>query len=387
MERQALQALAVTTAYSRAPEARAAAEEFYRAIWRPDLSSVLFFCSARYDLDLLGQALGELFGNIDLVGCTTAGEITPEGLMDGSLTGVGFAAPDFCTVSRVFTDLDNFSIASCNEVVRSALAELDERVADKLEGDTFAFLMIDGMSGQEEQVVSGIYGALGDIPLLGGSAGDDLTFVRTLVHRQGRFYANSAVLFLVHTSHPFKLLKTEHFQSFGERMVVTEAESEHRKVIELNAEPAADEYARVIGVPKEKLDRIVFASHPLVVRVGGEYHVRSIQQVNDDDSLTFHCAIDEGIILTAAEGGDIVSNLSEYLEGVNEELGQLQVVLGCDCMLRRLEMERKNVKSAISDILRQNKVVGFNTYGEQYNSMHVNQTFTGIAIGCRKVRA
>jgi hypothetical protein len=26
-------------------------------------------------------------------------------------------------------------------------------------------------------------------------------------------------------------------------------------------------------------------------------------------------------------------------------------------------------------------VVGFCTYGEQYMSMHVNQTFTGIAIG------
>jgi signal transduction histidine kinase len=26
-------------------------------------------------------------------------------------------------------------------------------------------------------------------------------------------------------------------------------------------------------------------------------------------------------------------------------------------------------------------VIGFATYGEQYNAMHVNQTFTGVAIG------
>jgi hypothetical protein len=26
-------------------------------------------------------------------------------------------------------------------------------------------------------------------------------------------------------------------------------------------------------------------------------------------------------------------------------------------------------------------VVGFSTYGEQYNGIHVNQTFTGVAIG------
>jgi hypothetical protein len=26
-------------------------------------------------------------------------------------------------------------------------------------------------------------------------------------------------------------------------------------------------------------------------------------------------------------------------------------------------------------------VTGFNTYGEQFNSVHVNQTFTGIVLG------
>jgi hypothetical protein len=29
----------------------------------------------------------------------------------------------------------------------------------------------------------------------------------------------------------------------------------------------------------------------------------------------------------------------------------------------------------------QNRVFGFSTYGEQYNGLHLNQTFTGVAIG------
>ena len=45
----------------------------------------------------------------------------------------------------------------------------------------------------------------------------------------------------------------------------------------------------------------VFASHPLLVRAGTEHYVRAIQQANADDSLTFYCAIDEGIVLTLAE--------------------------------------------------------------------------------------
>jgi hypothetical protein len=163
-------------------------------------------------------------------------------------------------------------------------------------------------------------------------------------------------------------------------MVVTAADSD-RRVGELNAEPAAREYARVIGLPKEALNPLVFAAHPLVVRVGGEYHVRSIQKANDDDSLSFLCAIDEGIVLTAAESGDIVKDLENQFAEIRGSLSNIQVVIGFDCILRRLEMERKEVKSAISEILLGNKVIGFSTYGEQYHSMHVNQTFTAVAIG------
>ena len=35
----------------------------------------------------------------------------------------------------------------------------------------------------------------------------------------------------------------------------------------------------------------------------------------------------------------------------------------------------------VSDFLRHHKVIGFNTYGEQFDGMHINQTFTGVVIG------
>jgi hypothetical protein len=34
----------------------------------------------------------------------------------------------------------------------------------------------------------------------------------------------------------------------------------------------------------------------------------------------------------------------------------------------------------VGEIFRQHQVIGLATYGEQYNAMHVNQTFTGIAL-------
>ena len=35
----------------------------------------------------------------------------------------------------------------------------------------------------------------------------------------------------------------------------------------------------------------------------------------------------------------------------------------------------------VGRFLARHRVVGFCTYGEQYNAMHVNQTLVGVAIG------
>jgi hypothetical protein len=44
-------------------------------------------------------------------------------------------------------------------------------------------------------------------------------------------------------------------------------------------------------------------------------------------------------------------------------------------------MEQGDMLRPVSELLKTNKVVGFNTYGEQFGTMHMSQTFTGIAFG------
>ncbi|MEZ4238340.1 MAG: FIST C-terminal domain-containing protein [Myxococcota bacterium] len=122
----------------------------------------------------------------------------------------------------------------------------------------------------------------------------------------------------------------------------------------------------------------------MCVRVGGVTYVRSIQKVNPDESLTFFCAIDEGIVLTVAEGVGLVDNLQEAFQKVRRVVGEPTLVLGCDCILRNLEADQRGLKGEVGALMQANNVVGFATYGEQFNAMHVNQTFTGVAIGARR---
>jgi hypothetical protein len=132
-----------------------------------------------------------------------------------------------------------------------------------------------------------------------------------------------------------------------------------------------------------KLDMFSFASHPVLVRAGGAYYARSIQQVNPDGSLNFFCAIDEGMVLTVAQPRNPVGATRELFEQTRAELGDVSLYLGFECVFRRLDAEQHQFARDISQLYRENHVVGFQTYGEQYRSMHVNQTLTGVAIGRR----
>jgi hypothetical protein len=150
-------------------------------------------------------------------------------------------------------------------------------------------------------------------------------------------------------------------------------------VRQINAEPAAQEYARLLGKDPAQLTTFTFAAHPVVVRIGGKHHVRAIQQVGEGGDLVFFSAIDEGVVLTLADPQDMVAHLERELADLARN-GQPEAILACDCILRRMEALEKQKTGAVSSILRANRVVGFSTYGEQLNSMHVNQTMTGVAI-------
>ena len=371
----------VLKAFSAAQSAEQAAAEIHAALGGSDSSCIVFFCSADRDLPSTALAMSRAFGDTLVVGCSTAGEITPDGYARGSLTAIALPRQHFAAVATSIENLSSFDLLDGHPLVMEARARLERAAAVPIGGNSFAFLLIDGLSRREEWIASALSLALDDIPLFGGSAGDQLRFNRTHVYFDGAFRTDAAVLLLVATHCPFTVFRTDHFVSTDRKMVVTGADPTARVVTEINGEPAGREYARMVGLDVGRLTPMIFAAYPVVVRVGGVYYVRSIQKVNRDESLTFFCAIDEGIVLTVAQGMDIVDNLAATMAEIREKVGPPQIIIGCDCILRRLEVYRNRLIRPISMLLTANNVVGFNTYGEQHNAMHVNQTMTGVAIG------
>lgn len=347
------------------------------------LACLIVFFSSDRDPAALAEALGRKFEGTRVFGCTTAGELTPSGIQDGSVIAIGLPAADFTVVPCPLLALSALSIKDAQGVARRGLAEIRDTVEGWSQAATFGLLLVDGLSNREERLVSALDGGLEGVPVIGGSAGDGLDFERTRVIVDGAVHGDAAVLMLIHSRRPIHAFKCDHFDPTPVKLVVTRADVERRIVYELNAAPAAREYAAAVGLSDSSLSPMSFAAHPVVVRVGGDYYVRSIQKVNDDGSLSFFCAIDEGMVLTTAKARNPVSATKDMFSETRAEIGDVSLYLGFECVFRRLDAEQHQFAREMSNLYRENRVVGFHTYGEQYRSMHVNQTLTGVAIGKR----
>ncbi len=365
---------------------------------------LVFYCPIKYPGNELVARLEQALPGVDCCGCSSSGEVTPEGLESGSAVAVLFPADKFVATACMLHSVKHLGL---NEIVHE-VANLKSELKRKLPqaglqqaqatareirqgtrtsfGNTdsiFAISLIDGLSYSEESITSALKIGLGDIPLIGGSAGDSLQFNATEQFCNGTIFSNSAVLILIKSTLEFETFTNRNFLPTECKFVVTESDPDSRTVFEFNAEPAALAYAQALQLSPEELTSEVFASNPVVLRVGGEFYCRSIQKVNEDASLTFFCAIDNGIVLTLAKSSGMVASTRDMLTRLDEKLDGIDMILGFDCVLRRLDAANRGVNDSISLLYREYNVAGFGTYGEQYDSMHLNQTFTGVAFSAR----
>ncbi|MDP4025705.1 FIST N-terminal domain-containing protein [Methylobacterium sp. NEAU 140] len=372
----------IRTAWTEAARPDEAADAVAQAVGDGALSQIVAFFSADYDPETLADALGARFPGVPVAGCSMSGGLAPTGGLDRGLVVIAFPAERFRIVSTVLDAIDHLDVERTASAVRALRRTLDPHgPEDTAAAGRFALSLIDGLTNAEETVVSAIAWALDGIPLVGGSAGDDLRFRDAVMLHGGRIHRKAAVLVLVETDYPVEIFKSDNFAPTATKFVVTASDGEARVVHELNAEPAAREYAMAIGLDPEGLSPMSFAAYPLAVKVGGEYFCRSIRRMNADGSLSFFCAVDEGVVLTLAEPRDIVAATRTELARLDAALGGVDLIIGFECVLRRLDAESRQVRHEVADLYRRYGVVGFETFGEQYRAMHLNQTFTGIAIG------
>lgn len=367
---------AVSIAVSYEPDAATAIAEIASQIDISTCCFLLAFVPGGLDKDGFVTALNAHWPGVPAYGCTTAGQITPKGYETEALLVISFPKQHFRCSTMLISPLKPLSIKQ----IAADAQKLSMQFQKTADWDRMALTFTDGLSKQEDMLVAALETGLGDLPVFGGSAGDALEFRETSVLHGGQFHTNAALVLLLETDMEFTGLGFDHFLPTHHQMVVTDAIPEERLVLEINGSPAAQEYARLVGVSVEDLSPQVFAENPVLVRNNALYHVRAIQKVQDGGALSFFSAIDDGLLLTLGRGTEILRTLDTELDVRCSRGKPPEFVLGFDCFLRKLEIEQKQLTLKASETLRQRKVVGFNTFGEQHCGVHVNQTFVGVAF-------
>lgn len=365
-----------------ATDPTAAVAELDRSLDIANAALTVFFSSPSYSADKLAEAINTVAQGSTVIGCTSAGEIGSRGYQKQSISAFSLGRGDFTVAVESFSHVKDFSVDQAHQLVARAKANLQSQGIDPSDNKTFALLLVDGLSCSEEPLTYKLQDALHDIPLIGGSAGDGLDFGQTKIFHDTAFSSDSAVIALVHSVRPWEIFKEQHISPTDARLVVTDSDPDNRIINELNGEPAAQELARVIGLSStELLTGAELAKHPLMMKMGGTWYIRSAHSVIENDAVKLFCAIEEGLVLSVGKTEDLPNSLHSTLTDIKQRLGNIELTIACDCILRRLELEGTGKTEAASQVLTEFNAIGFSTYGEQFGTVHVNQTLTGIVIG------
>ncbi len=348
---------------------------------RPEM--VLVFHSPRLDANAVARMVRARFPAAKIAGCTTAGELTTEGHLEGGLVIAAIEGDELRFSLRVVDLSAGFGPVSAAQEAHELAAGLGRGVDELDPRRHFCLTFIDGLSAKEESVVLAMSDAMPGVPLVGGSAGDDLAFEKTSVIANGSAFSRAAVLVLVESTVPFRVFKHQHIVGAGRYVAVTGVAEESRVLRELDGYPAAEVYARALGIEPSKFTLEDAFLHPLTFGYEDEVYVRAIRRLGPDGTLELYGSVEEGMVLDVSDHVDMASALHAQVSSDRSVEPRAAMVLVCNCVLRSLEARRSGAHGRLSAELRElgAVVIGFDSYGEQLNGLHMNQTLVGIAIG------
>ena len=353
----------------------------------PSANLVLVFGSVkRFSEGKLQGFLKSRYPSAQLVGCTTSGEISAAGVFDDSIqiTAIQWEK----TIQRVAHTkmsgmLNSFEAAA--------------GLAKQLKADTLRTVLVisDGLNVNGSELLKGFQSVLGNIPIVGGLAGDGGAFVRTLQLYNDTISDNQVIAVGLYGS---ALITSSGalggWKPYGPPRKVTK--SEKNVVFEMDNKPALPLYRMYIGEAFSRGLPGTGLKFPLAVIEEGNRDVEKIRTLlaidSKANSLTFagNVEVGETVRLCQTNHGRLVEGAGNAAHLVMEGLSAnktnqpgLAILVSCvgrkGVMAENVSDEVKLVQQILGG---QTSVTGFYSYGElaprpnTTDSVLHNQTMT-----------
>lgn len=377
--------LAAARAHATGPASKAVdtlANALAEGLGQQTATAVLYFASATYDPADLAGPLSARFPDATVIGCSTAGEFTEAVTGNGGITAIALPQGVVTRAVAALGDLSADVARGTDDAVRQIEAALGGPLRDLDPANHLGFVLIDGLHAAEELVSERLGNAAPLLDMVGGSAGDDLTFDRTWVAVGDKISHQGVAVLVCATGVPFRIVKTCSFTPApGKPLRITKADSSSRTVLEFDGRPAATAYAEAVGVPVETLDASLWREHPVGLMIDDHPWIRSPQAVTADGGIKFYAQILEGMDVHVMNAGDLIGETAAAIAAARAELGgHTSGAVWFNCILRRLEIDANNLHDPFVASLGPTPAAGFHTYGETWLG-HINQTLTGVLFG------
>ncbi len=389
-----------------------ALEEALKGIKRPNI--IITFFSSKFNPYEVYQKIRDKVGkNVDIVGNSTAGEISNKisdckvdtisiialespyiniGVGVGENLSEGVEKATYNSVKKATLSLDRNKKMTVINILQRAFVK--KNMYDLLRIKFLInILLMDGLSEKEEEYLRTLSKYIPkETTVIGGSAGDDLKFKRTYLIGNG-VYTDAVVLTLMNTFLKVGTAMGHPYYPTNRGALVTKAKG--RIVYELNNKPAAEVLKELLKT--DELDYQIFAKYTTGIKsidIFGEYMIKSPMMALPDGSVKFHAEIPEGQFLTIMETDEeyLIESFKKTLFDAIKDAGspkKIGAIVLFNCVLRYILKCHYGINDLyfIKNLLGEDiPVIGFNTYGEQGRTLggslgHFNQTSTILVIG------
>ncbi|AFJ02903.1 hypothetical protein Q7C_1762 [Methylophaga frappieri] len=353
----------------------------------PNANWVLVFGSVnRFSERNLALQLQKRYPDAQIIGCTTSGEITGDGVFDDSLhiTAMHWERSQLRFIAKPVN-----SMAQSHALGAQIANEL---LAPDLKG---LFVLSDGLNVNGSELVEGLQEVLPNIPITGGLAGDAAQFTQTLMLNDGKIQDRVVIAVGIYGQDAIVTSGAQGgWKPYGPPRRITRAEK--NVVFELDNKPALPLYKMYIGYYANTLPSSGL-NFPFAIMDDKNINViRTLLSINEqDNSLTFAGNIETGatVRFLKSDHDQLVIGASDAARQILEKgvnINDKALAICVSCVGRKLVMDEQ-VSDEVFAVQRllgmQTAITGFYSNGEicsgeddRHGLLH-NQTMTIAYLG------
>jgi len=349
----------------------------------PQANWVLVFGSInRFGERNLAKILKKRYPRAQIIGCTTSGEVTADGVHDDSLhiTAMSWERSTLKFVNKPITNMEQSHALGVQ--IAKELAQPD------LKG---VFVLSDGLNVNGSELVEGLQEILPNIPITGGLAGDNANFTQTLLLHNNTIEDKTVIAVGIYGKDAIVTSGAlGGWKPYGPPRKITR--SNKNVVYELDGKPALPLYKMYIGYYAKTLPASGL-NFPFAIMAEDKSItvIRTLLAVNEaDNSLTFAGNVPEGatVRLLQSDHDRLVNGASDAARQIVDkkvDLNDKALAICVSCVGRKLVMAEQ-VSDEVFAVQRllgmQTGITGFYSNGEicsgedDGHSMLHNQTMT-----------